>query len=213
MPSDGELRALLRDFGAATLGESGARIVSPRIAPAWPGARIAAPAFPVRCTSGDNLAIHVAVVEAPRGSVLVADVGEQGDFGYWGEVLTTAAQARGIQGLIIDGGVRDIAAIESLGFPVFASTIALRGATKDQAGAVDIPIRCGGASVARGDWVVGDADGVVVVPGERLSEVLDAATKRAKKEAALFEALRSGTSTTIRLLELDTSPVSVGSSD
>ena len=104
-------------FGAATLGESGARIMAPRIAPAWPGARVAAPAFPVRCTSGDNLAIHVAVAEAPAGSVLVVDVGELGDFGYWGEVLTTGAQARGILGLVIDGGVRDIVPIETLGLP------------------------------------------------------------------------------------------------
>ena len=164
MPTQAEIRAWLAEFGAATLGESGARIMAPRIAPAWPGARVAAPAFPVRCTPGDNLAVHVAAAEAPAGSVLVVDVGELSDYGYWGEVLTTGARARGIQGLVIDGGVRDILAIETLAFPVFASTIALRGATKDQPGAVNVPIRCGGASIVRGDWVVGDADGVVVVP-------------------------------------------------
>jgi 4-hydroxy-4-methyl-2-oxoglutarate aldolase len=213
MPSDGEIRTLLRDFGAATLGESGARIMAPRIAPAWPGARVAAPAFPVRCSTGDNLAIHVAVAEAPAGSVLVVDVGELSDYGYWGEVLTTAAQARGVQGLVIDGGVRDIVAIETMGFPVFACTIALRGATKDQPGAVNIPIRCGGASVVRGDWVVGDADGVVLVPGEHLYEVLESAAERAKKESVLFESLRSGKTTTIKLLRLDTSAVRFGNTD
>jgi 4-hydroxy-4-methyl-2-oxoglutarate aldolase len=193
MSSDGEIRALLREFGAATLGESGARIMAPRIAPAWPGARIAAPAFPVRCTSGDNLAIHVAVAEAPAGNVLVVDVGELPDFGYWGEVLTTAAQARGLQGLVIDGGVRDIVAIETLGFPVFASTIALRGATKDQAGAVNIPIRCGGASIVRGDWVVGDADGVVIVPRAVEAEVLARAWAKVAGEDLTRAALRAGT--------------------
>ena len=133
---------------------------------------------PVRCTAGDNLAIHVAVANAPSGSALVVDVGDLADYGYWGEVLTTAALARGLEGLVIDGGVRDIGPIERLGFPVFASTIALRGATKNQVGAVDVPIRCGGAPVTPGDWVVGDADGVVVVPGDRRDEALNAAAER-----------------------------------
>lgn len=209
MPTYAETRAWLGEFGSATLGESGARIMAPRIAPAWPGARIAAPAFPVRCTSGDNLAIHVAAAEAPPGSVLVVDVGELSDYGYWGEVLTTGARARGIEGLVIDGGVRDIVAIETLAFPVFASTIALRGASKNQPGAVNIPIRCGGAALVRGDWVVGDADGVVVVPGEHLDTVLQQAMDRTQKEKAMLEALRGG-KTTIKLLKLDTSAVRFG---
>ncbi len=212
MPTYAETRDWLRGFGSATLGESGARIMVPRIAPAWPGARVAAPAFPVRCTAGDNLAIHVAAAEAPAGSVLVVDVGELSDYGYWGEVLTTAAQARGIGGLVIDGGVRDIVAIETLGFPVFASTIALRGATKNQAGAVNIPIRCGGAAIVRGDWVVGDADGVVIVPGEHLDTVMEQAAARVKSETALLEALRGG-KTTIKLLKLDTTAIRFGEAD
>ncbi len=209
MPTHAETRNWLRDFGSATLGESGARIMAPRIAPAWPGARVAAPAFPVRCTSGDNLAVHVAAAEAPAGSVLVVDVGELSDFGYWGEILTTGAQSRGIGGLVIDGGVRDILAIETLGFPVFASTIALRGATKDQPGAVNIPIRCGGAAAVRGDWVVGDADGVVIVPGEHLETVMAQAAERVKGETAMLEALRSGKST-VKLLKLDTTAIRFG---
>ena len=212
MGTDADIRTTLRELGAATLGESGARIMAPRLAPAWPGSRIAAPAFPVRCTAGDNLAIHVAVAEAPAGSVLVVDVGELSDFGYWGEVLTTGAQARGIAGLVIDGGVRDILAIETLGFPVFASTIALRGASKNQPGAVNVPIRCGGASIVRGDWIVGDADGVVVVPGERLHEVVEEGVDRAQREAVMFEALRGGKNT-IKLLRLDTTPVRFGEAE
>ena len=209
MPTHAETRAWLGEFGSATLGESGARIMAPRIAPAWPGARIAAPAYPVRCTAGDNLAIHVAAAEAPAGCVLVVDVGELPDFGYWGEVLTTGARARGIEGLVIDGGVRDILAIETLAFPVFASTIALRGASKDQPGAVNVPIRCGGASLVRGDWVVGDADGVVVVPGEHLDTVLQQAAARTQSEKAMLEALRGG-KTTVKLLKLDTTAVRFG---
>ena len=88
-----------------------------RIKAAWPGARVAAPAFPVRCTPGDNLAVHVAVAEAPAGRVLVVDVGIEHELGYWGEVLTTGAQARGIAGLVIDGGVRDVDALERLTVP------------------------------------------------------------------------------------------------
>src|SRR6186997_266208 len=107
---DSTARTLLA-FGAATLGESGARALDGRIRPAWPGAVLAAPAFPVRCTPGDNLAVHVAVTRAPAGSVLVADMGGERDFGYWGEVLTTGAEARGIAGLVIDGCVRDCDAL------------------------------------------------------------------------------------------------------
>jgi 4-hydroxy-4-methyl-2-oxoglutarate aldolase len=207
MPSDGDIRARLRGFGAATLGESGARTMAARVSAAWPGARLAARAYPVRCTPGDNLAIHVAVAEAPAGSALVVDVGDRPEFGYWGEVLTTAARARDILGLVIDGGVRDIEAIEGLEFPVFSATIALRGATKKQPGAVDASGVCGDVTVAPGDWVVGDADGVVVVPGARLDEVVDAAQARTDKELRLFETLRTGTTTTIELLGLDPAPV------
>lgn len=210
MASDAEIRAQLHEFGAATLGESGARTMAPRVAPAWPGAAVAAPAFPVRCTPGDNLAIHVAVAEAPAGHCLVVDVGDRADFGYWGEVLTTAAQGRGLAGLVIDGGVRDILAIETRAFPVFAATIALRGATKDRPGAVGVPVECGGATVAPGDWVVGDADGVAVVPGDGLDAAIEAAAARMRKEAVMFEQLASGTTTTIDLLGLDASGVQRG---
>src|SRR3954453_2493945 len=104
-------------LGAATLGESGARRMPPRVKPVWSGARVAGPAYPVRCSPGDNLGIHVAVTRAPRGSVLVADMGGERDFGYWGEVLTTAAEARGIAGLVIDACVRDCDALAAHGFP------------------------------------------------------------------------------------------------
>src|SRR5580700_10782311 len=133
-----ETAATLRELGAATLGESGARTMPPRIRPVWPGATLAAPAYPVRCTPGDNLAIHVAVARAPAGSVLVVDVGRVPHRGYWGEVLTTGALARGLAGLIIDGGVRDVGALQALGFPVFSSTIALPGATKLARGTVGL---------------------------------------------------------------------------
>jgi len=196
----------LAALGSATLGESGGRAADRRLRPAWPGAALAAPTYPVGCTPGDNLAVHVAVTKAPPGSVLVVDVGWVADRGYWGEVLTTAAEAAGVAGLVLDGGVRDVAALEAHGFPVFSSTIALTGATKDKPGTVGAPVRVGGILVSVGDWVVADVDGVTFVPGGSLGDVLAAGRAREAKEAGFFEALRAG-STTVELLGLDASLV------
>jgi 4-hydroxy-4-methyl-2-oxoglutarate aldolase len=195
-------------LGAATLGESGGRAMRNRVAPAWPGAVLAAPAFPVRCTPGDNLALHVAVAQAPAGSALAADVGDERELGYWGEVLTTGAQARGLVGLVIDGCVRDVAALQAHGFPVFGTGLALRGATKDRPGAIGRGSGAvvGGVPVELGDWVVGDGDGVVVVPGDALADVIAAGRARAEKEAGYFAALREG-ATTLELLGLDPAPI------
>jgi len=204
-----ETAAALAALGSATLGESGGRAADRRLRPVWPGAAVAAPAYPVGCTPGDNLAVHVAVTKAPRGSVLVVDVGRVADRGYWGEVLTTAAEAAGLAGLVLDGGVRDVAALESHGFPVFSSTVALTGATKDKPGTVGAPVRVGGVRVAAGDWVVADVDGVTFVAGGVLADVLAAGRAREAKEAGFFEALRAG-ATTVELLGLDASLVREG---
>ena len=162
--SSEDVAAALARLGSATIGESGGLAADRRLRPAWTGATVAAPAYPVGCTPGDNLAVHVAVTKAPRGSVLVVDVGQVADRGYWGEVLTTAAEAAGLAGLVLDGGVRDVAALEAHGFPVFSAAIALTGATKDKPGTVGVPVRVGGVEVAAGDWVVADVDGVAFVP-------------------------------------------------
>ena len=193
---------MLVQLGAATLGESGARRMHPRVKPVWPGARVAAPAYTVRCSPGDNLALHVAVTRAPAGSVLVADMGGARDFGYWGEVLTTGAEARGISGLVIDGCVRDGDALAGHGFPVFATGLALTGATKEQPGSVARPVTVGDVAVETGDWIVGDVDGVVVIPGAALDDVLAAGRARAAKEQTLFAALRDG-DTTVAQFGLD----------
>src|SRR5580692_11211964 len=145
--SQQEIAATLQRLGSATLGEAGGRATDRRLKPAWSGARLAAPAYTVGCTPGDNLAVHVGVTTAPAGSVLVVDVGEVPDRGYWGEVLTTAAEAAGLVGLVIDGGVRDVAALEAHGFPVFSSLVSLPGATKQSRGRVGAPIRFAGAPV------------------------------------------------------------------
>jgi 4-hydroxy-4-methyl-2-oxoglutarate aldolase len=203
-----ETAATLQRLGAATLGEAGGHPTDRRLKPAWTGAVLAAPAYPVRCTPGDNLAVHVAVTTAPAGSVLVVDVGPVPDRGYWGEVLTTAAEAAGLAGLVIDGGVRDVAALEAHGFAVFSSTISLPGARKDQPGSVGAPVTVGGVAVSRGDWVVGDVDGVTVVPADSLDEVMAAGEAREAKEQGYFAALRAG-ATTVELLGLDASLITV----
>jgi 4-hydroxy-4-methyl-2-oxoglutarate aldolase len=204
--NDSELAAAFAVLGSATLGESGGRPMAPRLKPVWPGARVSAPAFSVVCTTTDNLAIHVAAAEAPAGSVLVVDVGPDPARGYWGEVLTTAAESRGIKGLVIDGGVRDVDALEAHGFPVFSTMIALRGATKNQAGRVGSTAKVGDVEVATGDWIVGDADGITVVARADTDAVLAAGQARAEKEEGFFKALKDG-ATTVELLALDTSPV------
>ena len=197
--------ATLMTLGSATLGESGGRPMHPRIRAAWPGASLAAPAYAVSCATSDNLAVHAAVAEAPAGSALVvaADPPERG---YWGEVLTTGAEARGITGLVIDGGVRDVAALEAHRFPVFSALIALQGAVKVAGGEIGGVARVGDVDVATGDWVVCDRDGVTVVPAAALSEVVERGRARAAKEAVMFGELRAG-STTVELLDLDTTPV------
>ena len=204
--SPDQTAAALARLGSATIGESGGRAAHRRLRPAWPGAAVAAPAYPVGCTPGDNLAVHVAVTTAPRGSVLVVDVGQVIDRGYWGEVLTTAAESAGLAGLVLDGGVRDVAALEAHGFPVFSAAIALTGASKDKPGTVGAPVRVGGVDVALGDWVVADVDGVAFVPGDAVEAVLAAGAEREAKEAGFFDALKAG-KTTVELLGLDASLV------
>jgi len=174
--------------------------------PVWVGAAIVGEALPVRCSPGDNLAIHVAVASAAPGQVLVVQIEGVPELGYWGEVLTTAAEARGVVGLVIEGGVRDVAALEAHRFPVFSTMIALRGAVKVAAGSVGVPVDVGGVTVALGDVVVADVDGVVVVPGDRVDEVVEAGRARGAREAEMFEQLRSG-ATTVELLGLDPTPI------
>ncbi len=194
------------ELGAATLGECGALALPPRVKAAWPGATLAAPAFPVRCTAGDNLGIHVGVATAPAGSALVVDVGEVAERGYWGEVLTTAALARGLTGLVIDGGVRDVAALGRLAFPAFSSTVALRGATKRERGTAGLTTVVAGIRVALGDWVVGRR-------GRRGHRARGCARGRAfrrtgaRRRRGPVLRLPSGGETTVDLLGLDASLV------
>lgn len=195
-------------YGAATVGESGGQNMVARIKPAWIGARLAAPAYPVQCTPGDNLAIHVGVTRAPAGSVLVVDVGSERDFGYWGEVLTTAAKKAGLAGLVIDACVRDAAALAAHGFPVFSTGLALPGASKTKTGTVGAPARVGGVLVSAGDWLVADVDGVSVIASDSLVATVAASKTRTENEKNIFSRLNSG-ETTVEVLSLDPSVIKV----
>ncbi len=189
-------------LGTATLYEACGQpcAVDPQIRSLWSGAFIAAPAYPLVCSPGDNLSIHIALERAPRGSVLVVDTN---DFiaGYWGEVLTVAAEAAGIVGLVINGGVRDTAAISKRRFPVFARGVSVRGTVKASAPAVGLPMIFGGVPVADGDLVVADDDGVIIVPAADVARTLEAGEARADKESVMMSQLNQG-ATTLELMSL-----------
>ena len=186
-----------RRLGTSTLFEASGLATSAAdsaIRPVWAGASIAGPAYPLECSPGDNLAIHIAMEKAPRGSILVVSTG---GFvaGYWGEVLTVAAEAAGIAGLVIDGGVRDIAALTSRRFAAFTRGISMRGTIKASAPSVGQPISFTGTPVAAGDLVVADDDGVLVIPAVHVERTLADGQVRADKEARMMEALTQGRST------------------
>lgn len=194
--SAAQARELALALGTSTLYEASGLpcAVDPAIRAVWAGARLAAPAFPLQCSPGDNLAIHLAMERAPRGSVLVVGTS---DFiaGYWGEVLTVAAEAAGIVGLVIDGGVRDVAALQRLGFPVFSRGVSVRGTVKASVGSVGQPFVFAGVRVAAGDYVVADEDGVIVLPAGERDSVLADGRSRAAKEAGFMASLAEGAST------------------
>ncbi|MFJ1966826.1 RraA family protein [Streptomyces massasporeus] len=187
---------LARGHSSATLSEASGLPValSPEIRSLWAGAWLCGPAFTVQGAGGDNLALHHAVLQAPSGSVLVADLGGA-RFGHWGEILTVAAQKRGIAGLLIDGGVRDAAETEALGFPVFSRNNSILGTRKDFHGVFGRPVQVGGVTVHTGDLVVGDVDGVVTLPASDTERILDRADARVAHENELMKQLRQGRST------------------
>ena len=186
-------------FSAATVHEAAGRVgaLPARLRPVYSAAVVYGPAFPVLCPGGDNLWLHRAVAEADPGDVLVVQTASTGEYGYWGEILSEAARARGLSGLVIDGGVRDLGALERVGFPVFSSSICIKGTVKDPDGSGRLggPIRIGDVRIERGDLIVGDEDGVVAIPKRRWPEVLESARAREDKEVRIIAEIRSGAST------------------
>jgi 4-hydroxy-4-methyl-2-oxoglutarate aldolase len=184
----------LAQISTATVHEAlgGIGDIDPAIAALWAECRLCGPAFTIECQPGDNLMIHYALAKAPRGDVLVVSTQGSSDRGSWGLITTRAAQTRGLAGLVIDGSVRDSAAIEQLGFPVFCRGRAVKGTLKEGIGRAGVPISVGGQMVNPGDILLGDRDGVVVVPKARLGQTLKAARRRDRKEAEMLEQIDRG---------------------
>jgi len=185
-----------RNLDVATVYEASGRkgYVDCGIKPAAPGDRIRGVAYTVQCASGDNLMLHKALQRAPAGSVLVATVGGAYEFGYWGGMMATAAQARGLAGLAIDGCVRDSAEIAKMGFPMFCRGFAIKGTVKTTLGIVNYPVNFGQATIFPGDLILGDGDGMVVVRAADCADVLEKSLKRVQFEEGKAAQLESGVS-------------------
>lgn len=158
----------------------------------YQGIRVAGPAFTVQTFRADNLMCHLAIKLAKPGDVLVIDASGFEDTALWGELMTTMARARGIAGVVIDGAIRDREVITQMRFPVFAKATTPMGGFKVLPGSINIPISCGGVTVNPGDVVVGDGDGVAVIPREQAAKVLEGCRVTAKKESELRSRFEAG---------------------
>lgn len=196
---------------AATVYEAAGQwgMMDPAIRAVYPEARVCGRALTVFCHVGDNLMIHKAVSMARPGDVLVVNIRSDVNSGAWGEILTTAAEARGIAGLVIDGCVRDAEATRAHNFPIFSRGLAVGATMKKNLGLINHPITCGNITVCPGDLVVADIDGVVIVPKNRAAEVARLSEEREAKEAEMMEKLKAGV-TTLELLNLNTLLESLG---
>ncbi|WP_200759724.1 4-carboxy-4-hydroxy-2-oxoadipate aldolase/oxaloacetate decarboxylase [Effusibacillus dendaii] len=185
----------LAQFDAAIVSDCLAgneQAMSAAIKPLVRNFKICGPALTVKCQPGDNLMLHLAVAQAKPGDVLVATTNQHYEAGYWGEILTIAAKERGISGFVIDGSVRDIEQIIDLEFPVFTHSVSIKKAEKKTVGKLQAPIIVGGVTVNPGDIILADASGVVVVPANRLKEIVRAAEEKVEFEKNVIAKLKQG---------------------
>lgn len=192
--ADGDVIAKLGSQGVATIHEAQGRagLLRPYMRPIYSSAQVAGSAVTVSCQPGDNLMIHAAIEVCQPGDVLVVTTTSESDDGMFGELLATSCVAHGISGLVIDAGVRDVADLTAMNFPVWSKTISAQGTVKASPGSVNVDVVCAGTLIHPGDIVVGDGDGVVVVRRELAAEVAELGRKRIDKEKASRTRLQAG---------------------
>ena len=196
--SDEILRAA-SEISAATMHEAAGKIgaLPSYLKPISSGMKICGRAYPVKGPSGCNLWLHRAIAKAKRGDVLLADIGDDKEFGYWGDIMGTSSITKGIAGLVIDGCVRDQFELEEMGFPVFSSGLSIRGTEKkfDGKGSLEEPITIGNIAIEHGDLVLGDNDGIVIIPANQVEDSITKSIEREDKEDATKKRLRDGETT------------------
>jgi len=193
--ADPEVISALGSYGVATVHEAQDRtgLLQPYMRPIYPTARTAGSAITVACHPGDNLMIHAAIEWCRQGDVLVVTTSSDSTDGMFGELLAESARAWGAVGLVIDAGIRDVAELTAMNFPVWAKAVCAQGTVKATPGSVNVPVICAGVAINPGDVIVADVDGLVVVKREHAADIARRAADRATREQIVREQLKSKT--------------------